>query len=98
MPDVDHIRTHSDVINAFMKSVYGEDVSPDKTGTGKKRRLSQEDIRTAVARIDWMRLAERDDLGNLTVEDLKKYLEFHNLRLSGKKADLIDRIKAHLAD
>lgn len=41
-------------------------------------------------------LAEEGKLGKLTVNDLKKYCEAHQLPKSGKKDDVIERIKKHM--
>eukprot|EP00298_Acanthocystis_sp_HF-20_P008890 c17967_g2_i1.p1 GENE.c17967_g2_i1~~c17967_g2_i1.p1 ORF type:complete len:596 (-),score=249.07 c17967_g2_i1:21-1808(-) len=45
---------------------------------------------------DWRGLAERDQLSLLSVVDLKIYLTENRLPASGKKQDIINRIKAHL--
>ena len=41
-------------------------------------------------------MAEEGKLGKLTVNDLKKYCEAHQLPKSGKKDDIIERIKKHM--
>lgn len=41
-------------------------------------------------------MAEEGKLGKLTVNDLKKYCEAHQLPKSGKKDDVIERIKKHM--
>lgn len=41
-------------------------------------------------------MAEQGKLGKLTVNDLKKYCEANQLTKSGKKDDIIDRIKKHM--
>eukprot|EP00484_Ammonia_sp_Unknown_P026483 CAMPEP_0197030270 /NCGR_PEP_ID=MMETSP1384-20130603/9537_1 /TAXON_ID=29189 /ORGANISM="Ammonia sp." /LENGTH=685 /DNA_ID=CAMNT_0042459585 /DNA_START=33 /DNA_END=2090 /DNA_ORIENTATION=- len=51
---------------------------------------------TSSDTFDWKKLAENDELKSLKVKDLKIYLNENGLKLSGKKADLIERIKDHL--
>ena len=41
-------------------------------------------------------MAEEGKLAKLTVADLKKYCEVHQLLKGGKKDDIIARIKKHL--
>merc|ERR1719203_2673145 len=53
----------------------------------KKRKIVVDD------NLDWKKLAENDELGSLKVKDLKVYLAENSLSKTGKKAELIDRIK-----
>ncbi len=41
-------------------------------------------------------LAAANTLGTLTVDKLKLYLEANSLKKTGKKAELVERIQAHL--
>ena len=92
------MREHEDAVTAFKTSVYGVQGDEVAFPSGKKRKIErEEDPRVFVAKTDWKELAQNDNLGSLTVDKLKMYLEFHNLPLSGRKGDLIVRIKAHIA-
>ncbi len=46
--------------------------------------------------VDWRALAATPAIGRKTVKDLKEYLSSQGLRVGGRKAELIDRIKEHL--
>jgi hypothetical protein len=41
-------------------------------------------------------LAKRGKLASLTVAQLTKYLQLHQLPTSGKKADIVERIAEHV--
>merc|ERR1719410_934901 len=58
----------------------------------KKRKLNV----VVDANLDWKKLAENDELKSLKVKDLKVYLAEHDLKKTGKKSELIDRIRGHL--
>lgn len=63
-----------------------------KASKPKKRKIDTSNIDG----LDWKDLAEKDELKSLKVKDLKVYLNQNGLKMSGKKADLIERIKGHL--
>ena len=45
---------------------------------------------------DWEGMAESGQLTRLRIQDLQVYLKFNGLPVSGKKADLIERISQHV--
>ncbi len=53
-------------------------------------------IAEAVAAHDWRKLAASGGLDKLTNVELQQYLEYHGLKKSGKKAELLQRIREHL--
>eukprot|EP01083_Nonionella_stella_P019293 53632_1 len=63
-------------------------------GTGAKKKKRKVEI--SNENLDWKKLAENDELKSLKVKDLKVYLSQNGLKMSGKKADLIERIKGHI--
>merc|ERR1719295_1389038 len=67
----------------------------DNSGTAsKKRKMSQtEDVDDGL---DWKSLAENDELKSLKVVDLNRYLKAHGLSKTGRKADKVERIRAHV--
>ncbi|GJP42910.1 hypothetical protein CLOM_g2438 [Closterium sp. NIES-68] len=63
---------------------------------GRKRKAAL-DAATAKAGVtDWRGLAEKGKLDTLTNEQLRDYLRLHSLPLTGRKAELVERIKEHL--
>ena len=67
--------------------------APKRAPKAKKRKLDDSGDGDGF---NWKQLAENDELKSLKVKDLKIYLNENGLKLSGKKADLIDRIRGHL--
>ncbi|CAI5461501.1 unnamed protein product [Closterium sp. Yama58-4] len=68
-----------------------------KADAAEKKRKATFDAATAKAGVvDWRGLAEKGKLDTLTNEELKGYLRMHNLPLTGRKAELVERIKEHL--
>jgi hypothetical protein len=53
-------------------------------------------IAEAVAAHDWRKLAAGGGLEKLTNVQLQQYLEYHRLKKTGKKAELLQRIRDHL--
>ncbi|KAG2483770.1 hypothetical protein HYH03_017367 [Edaphochlamys debaryana] len=47
--------------------------------------------------INWASLSSSGGLAGLTIDQLKIYLRFHELKLTGKKGDLVARVSEHLA-
>ena len=68
------------------------DIDDNKPNKKAKKKNGNIDVRD----IDWKTLADNDELKNLKVADLKIYLGNNKLRKTGKKQDLIERIKEHL--
>ncbi len=44
----------------------------------------------------WAEMVAGGQLEGLTIPELKEYLKLKNLRMTGKKQELIDRITAHV--
>lgn len=71
--------------------------APRPAAQGTKRKAEQEAADdTDYASYDWRNAAASGELNKLTIDRLKVYLRHHRLTQAGKKAELIDRIKAHL--
>ena len=71
----------------------------DGNNTGRKRKVAKRkatDTTSSANGFDWKTLAQNDELKSLKVKDLKVYLNQNGLKMSGRKADLIQRIKDHL--
>eukprot|EP00483_Globobulimina_turgida_P006057 UN06067 len=62
----------------------------------KKKKKRKVELPADVSDYDWKKLAENDELKSLKVKALKIYLSNNGLKMSGKKADLIERIKDDL--
>ncbi|TYI96185.1 hypothetical protein E1A91_D01G053400v1 [Gossypium mustelinum] len=85
---------------AFKHSVYGDSYD-EESDMGKEKMSEASRKRKAIAEnaakdYDWGNLADKGQLKNLTVGDLKVYLNAHNLTVSGKKEALISRILTHM--
>ncbi|MBA0759021.1 hypothetical protein Gotri_021962, partial [Gossypium trilobum] len=85
---------------AFKLSVYGDSYD-EESDMGKEKMSEASRKRKAIAEnaakdFDWGNLADKGQLKNLTVGDLKVYLNAHNLPVSGKKEALISRILTHM--
>ncbi|XP_012455672.1 ATP-dependent DNA helicase 2 subunit KU70 isoform X2 [Gossypium raimondii] len=85
---------------AFKHSVYGDSYD-EESDMGKEKMSEASRKRKAIAEnaakdYDWGNLADKGQLKNLTVGDLKVYLNAHNLPVSGKKEALISRILTHM--
>jgi len=96
-----------DEIDAFLQCLEnkcGALEVVEATKTTRKRKADQTKPKAAKKRkidvsapgLDWKQLAENDELKSLKVKDLKVYLNQNGLKMSGKKAELIERIKGHL--
>jgi len=82
----------------FRRSIYGEDEEMAGGGSFKKRKVIETPDDEVFGNTNWRELAENDDLDSLPVNTLKSYLRVHNLKLSGNKAAIIERIKSHLGN
>jgi len=81
------------------KKVIGVKRKLEDDQVGRKAQIVKKEKNSDVSsasNFDWKQLCDNDELSNLTVNDLKIYLSQHSLKLSGRKADLIARIKEHL--
>ncbi|KAG8375963.1 hypothetical protein BUALT_Bualt09G0013800 [Buddleja alternifolia] len=90
-------------LEEFQISIYGEnleqenELDSDKTrGTSNKRKTIADNATKEYANYDWADLADNGKLKELTVPELKYYLNVHNLPLTGKKEALISRILTHM--
>ncbi|GMH40380.1 hypothetical protein BSKO_08284 [Bryopsis sp. KO-2023] len=95
-PDIDGMKQHQPLVQEFKDAVFIHSTAKKASGSSK-RKATGDGVATAVESVDWKDLADKGKLAKLTVAELKKYLEFHKLRLSGKKADLVARIEDHLS-
>ena len=81
--------------------LFGTRHDPDATAAGKKRAapaaaaptLSDADV---VQHTPWKQLAATNKVKGKSMDVLKQYLRHYKLPLSGKKADLVDRVTAHV--
>ncbi|XP_031407259.1 ATP-dependent DNA helicase 2 subunit KU70 isoform X4 [Punica granatum] len=90
-------------IDQFKHSVYGDQYEARSSAgddnmseASKKRKASAGNAVKECENYNWAEMAESGKLTTLTVVELKYYLTAHNLPVSGKKEDLISRIKMHL--
>lgn len=77
-------------IESFRKLLPEDEVAVSE----KKRKISS--VMTENASIDWFKAYKERILEEFTINDLKSYLRNHNLRLRGRKSDLIQRIEDHI--
>ncbi|KZV52069.1 hypothetical protein F511_36064 [Dorcoceras hygrometricum] len=89
-------------LEEFKLSVYGEnyeenDVASGKTSeASKKRKAIADNASKEYVNYDWTDLADNGKLKELTVSELKYYLNVNNLPVTGKKEALISRILTHM--
>ncbi|KAG1676939.1 hypothetical protein FOA52_014815 [Chlamydomonas sp. UWO 241] len=104
-PDFVHMRKpeQTELIGMFKDAVYGLGSTIDggkEKGKGVKRAADagpDADLVQDYRNFDWSRLAaEEAGLMQLTIPQLKIYLKFHHLTLSGTKAVVAERIRDHL--
>ncbi|PNH06049.1 ATP-dependent DNA helicase 2 subunit KU70 [Tetrabaena socialis] len=60
---------------------------------GKREKVS---AASTARSIDWDPLARAGNLSTLTIDQLKVYLKRHQLKLSGKKQELVERVLDHM--
>ncbi|XVE53098.1 hypothetical protein DITRI_Ditri02bG0177300 [Diplodiscus trichospermus] len=103
LPDEEGLARPSVVkaIEEFKLSVYGDNYDEESDHLGKEKvgqaSRKRKDIADNAAKdYDWADLADKGQLKNLTVADLKTYLNAHNLPVTGKKEALISRILTHM--
>eukprot|EP00669_Euglena_mutabilis_P000708 TRINITY_DN10941_c0_g1_i1.p1 TRINITY_DN10941_c0_g1~~TRINITY_DN10941_c0_g1_i1.p1 ORF type:complete len:418 (-),score=137.32 TRINITY_DN10941_c0_g1_i1:189-1442(-) len=99
-PDVEGMRHHRAVIEAFEKAVYPEGYRPnlaEKGGGGRVKMEPSKTPRPDVSHIDLPTWAADGRLATCTLPELKEFCRQKALLRSGRKADLIGRIEAHLA-
>ncbi|XP_073280098.1 ATP-dependent DNA helicase 2 subunit KU70 [Primulina huaijiensis] len=89
-------------VEEFKLSVFGQnydenDVAGGKTSeASKKRKAIAENATKEYANYNWTDLADNGKLKELTVTELKYYLNVSNLPVTGKKEALISRILTHM--
>lgn len=64
--------------------------------SAKKRKATNDETTELPDSWNWKELMESGRISKLTVPQLKKYLQSHNLPTGGKKSDLINRIQNDL--
>ena len=69
------------------------DIKKSKVSTSRKRTRK---IVPDDSGIDWIELHRTDEIGLCTVDSLKKYLRSVGLAISGRKDDLVERVKESL--
>ena len=92
----------ADLIQILKDLCWGENANPDGE-KGKKRKAEKEAVKAGCEEAymlhDWESLAERqgaEGLEGLTLDKLKIYLLYSHLPVSGKKADVCERIRNHI--
>lgn len=86
-------------VKAEEKKIIGVKRKLEGEQVGRKAHIIKKEESDDVSndsKFDWKKLCENDELNNLTINELKIYLSEHGLKLSGRKADLIARIKEHM--
>ncbi|MQL90654.1 hypothetical protein Taro_023246 [Colocasia esculenta] len=89
-------------IGDFKLAVYGENHDQEEADSMAPSQASRKRKAVADAAVkestnyNWADLADRGQLKDLTVVELKYYLTAHNLPVTGKKEALISRILSHL--
>ncbi|XP_051149788.1 ATP-dependent DNA helicase 2 subunit KU70 [Andrographis paniculata] len=91
-------------LEEFKLSVYGENYNEenDTMDTGKtseasrKRKLIADHASKEYANYNWSDLADSGQLKDLTVAELKYYLNVEKLPVTGKKEALVTRILTHM--
>jgi hypothetical protein len=81
-----------------LQVLNGSKADPDASGIQKKRPnpaagLSDADV---VQHTAWKDLLSAGQLKSKTVDTLKQYCRHYKLATSGKKADLLERVSAHI--
>ncbi|CAN8312346.1 unnamed protein product [Cochlearia groenlandica] len=83
-------------VEDFKKSIYGDD-SDDESDSGPKEKSRKRKAGVSDAgNYDYIELAKTGKLKDLTVVELKTYLNANNLAVVGKKEVLINRILTHV--
>jgi len=84
----------------FAEALYGPGGAPQPSEStkGKKRKAETSAAEgDAYFNIDWKHLAGTETmLDKQTMDTLKIYLRYHNLPVSGKKGDLVNRVREHV--
>lgn len=98
LPDPEMTAAAAPLAEAFSDAVYGPGgMGPAGKTAGVKRKAEPAPhTADAYAEFDWASLVGQDKLNRLTNDQLKVYLRYNNLPLSGKKADFIARITNHV--
>mmetsp|Transcript_10790 Transcript_10790/g.32395 ORF Transcript_10790/g.32395 Transcript_10790/m.32395 type:complete len:646 (-) Transcript_10790:2779-4716(-) len=96
LPDPAKFTQAAPSIQAFKDLVYGEgfsgDVNPAPKGGTKRRAEATQDS----SQVDVRGHHALQTLNKLTIADLKAFLKSERQPVTGKKADLISRVEAHL--
>jgi ATP-dependent DNA helicase 2 subunit 1 len=83
-------------------SVCGDQITafnqllPDDEVIVQERKRKAAPIITDYTGIDWFKEYNENALEDLTVDELKAYLRSQGERISGRKTDLIERVRTHL--
>ncbi len=83
-------------IDAFVNTIPEDSIRPVDAKLPKKRKVPK--VVPDETGIDWNQEYEMDTFYQLTVDDLKAYLRSNGLKVSGRKDEIIERIKSHMRD
>jgi len=81
-----------DKISAFKATIPESDFEP-KVSTKRKAEVEYVPDETGI---DWLREYEMNSFDELRVQELKAYLRSYGEKISGRKGELIERIKRHI--
>lgn len=90
-PDLTGMAKYNGIVQSFKDSI-----PPSAPSTTKKRKAPGDSNAELLDSWDWQKLMQSGGIARLTVPQLKKYLQSHDLPTNGKKSDLIDRIRSDL--
>lgn len=64
----------------------------------ERKRKTPQYLRPDETEINWIEAYQTDDIPNFNVNDLKSYLRSVGLKMTGRKADLVDRVRDHVME
>lgn len=86
-------------IKARAQVLGGSQHDPQLATTGAKRAApvpTAQDDAAVATKLPWKRLADSGKVQSKTVDVLRQYLRHFGLNTSGRKAELVDRVVAHI--
>eukprot|EP00300_Choanocystis_sp_HF-7_P010865 c17189_g1_i1.p1 GENE.c17189_g1_i1~~c17189_g1_i1.p1 ORF type:complete len:556 (+),score=138.49 c17189_g1_i1:207-1874(+) len=101
VPNASALHFAQDELKTFRKSFFGANYDStlaslkSSSSSSRTPRVPKPEI-GEDGQFDWATLQANNQLGLLTIPDLKIYLKQHSLTLGGKKDDLVDRVDAHI--
>jgi ATP-dependent DNA helicase 2 subunit 1 len=91
-----HLQENPDAASTGSKRPTSNSTTFDSTKTGQGKKIKAEDTRSAVDEVQIRQLWQKGNLGKLTVAELKDFAAMKKIPITGRKADIVEKMEAWL--